>query len=279
VHESADIFSAIADPTRRSILEVLATHEALAASDIYDRYPVSPQAISRHLKILREAQLVIVEKRAQQRIYRINPAAFSELEDWTAGLRKRWNQRLDALEKVLDEEWNNTRGMKDWREKTMQTDRLTELTMTRIFKQPREFVFRGWTDPRLFAKWWGPEMFSNSACELDVRPGGAIRLDMIAPDGTVYPFRGVYDEIAEPEKLVFTGGSFLDEAGHPQLESRTTVLFDDVDGQTKLTVHTVITKAVPGLEQPLSGMQEGWMTSLERLERVLAQYSNETLGR
>jgi DNA-binding transcriptional ArsR family regulator len=110
VHETTDIFSAIADPTRRSILEVLASHEGLAASDIYDRYPVSPQAISRHLKILREAQLVIVEKRAQQRIYRINPSAIAELENWSAELRKRWNRRLDALEQVLEEEWNKTRG-------------------------------------------------------------------------------------------------------------------------------------------------------------------------
>jgi len=141
----------------------------------------------------------------------------------------------------------------------MRIDQAKELTITRTFKQ-------------LFARWWGPEMFTNSACELDVRPGGEIRLDMTAPDGTVYPFKGVYIEVVEPEKLVFTGGSFLDEAGHPQLESRTTVLFDDDDGKTKLTVHTVIVKAVPGLEQPLSGMEEGWMTSLDRLGRVLTQF-------
>lgn len=110
MHEPTDIFSAIADPTRRSILEVLASHEALAASDIYERYPVSPQAISRHLKVLREAQLVLVEKRAQQRIYRINPSAVAELENWSAGLRERWNRRLDALEQVLDEEWNLMQG-------------------------------------------------------------------------------------------------------------------------------------------------------------------------
>ncbi|WP_276353333.1 SRPBCC family protein [Cohnella caldifontis] len=145
-----------------------------------------------------------------------------------------------------------------------------ELTITRIYKQPREFVFRGWTDPRLFAKWWGPEGFTNSACELDVRPGGTIRLDMTAPDGTVYPFRGEYNEIVEPEKLVFTGGSFLDGSGRPQLESRTTVLFDEYEGKTKLTVHTAVTHAASGLEQPLSGMEEGWMTSLDRLERALS---------
>jgi DNA-binding transcriptional ArsR family regulator len=108
VNESTDIFSAIADPTRRSILELLANHEALTASDIYEHYPVSPQAISRHLKILREAQLVYVEKKAQQRIYRINPSAVMELEHWSAGLRKIWEQRLSALERVLDEEWDKT---------------------------------------------------------------------------------------------------------------------------------------------------------------------------
>jgi uncharacterized protein YndB with AHSA1/START domain len=158
----------------------------------------------------------------------------------------------------------------------MPIDPLKELTLTRIYKQPREFVFRSWTDPRLFARWWGPDVFTNSACELDVRPGGEIRLDMTAPDGSVYPFRGVYQEIVEPEKLVFTGGSFLDESGEPQLESRTTVHFDDYEGRTKLTVHTMIIKTAPGLDQPLSGMEEGWRTSLDRLERVMNQYQSDT---
>ncbi|WP_276353332.1 ArsR/SmtB family transcription factor [Cohnella caldifontis] len=110
MHESTDIFSAIADPTRRSILEMLADTDSLTATEIYDRYPVSPQAISRHLKILREAKLVMVEKKAQQRIYRINPSAMAELENWSMGLRKRWNRRLDVLEQVLDEEWDKTKG-------------------------------------------------------------------------------------------------------------------------------------------------------------------------
>ncbi|MBG9791119.1 hypothetical protein ABD76_00595 [Paenibacillus dendritiformis] len=99
-----DIFSALADPTRRTILEMLADHDGCPASQIHNRFEVSPQAISQHLKILREANLVHVEKRAQQRIYRINTEAMMEFEKWSHEMRLRWSRRLDALDAVLKEE-------------------------------------------------------------------------------------------------------------------------------------------------------------------------------
>jgi DNA-binding transcriptional ArsR family regulator len=102
--EPMDIFSALADPTRRSILEMLAGNDEFPASEIHDKFQVSPQAISQHLKILREANLVHVEKRAQQRIYRINTDAMVELEEWSKSKRHRWSRRLDALDEVLKAE-------------------------------------------------------------------------------------------------------------------------------------------------------------------------------
>ncbi|MGE5250154.1 MAG: ArsR/SmtB family transcription factor [Bacteroidota bacterium] len=99
-----DPFSALAEPTRRSILEMLARRGQLPASAIYDRFPISRPAVSQHLKILREAKLVRVEKHAQQRIYQLNPEAMAELEDWARQMRRLWDQRLDALERLLQEE-------------------------------------------------------------------------------------------------------------------------------------------------------------------------------
>ena len=105
-----DKFHALADPTRRKILEVLARHGQLSATEIYAQFQVSPQAISQHLKVLREANLVQVEKRAQQRIYRINPEAMLELEDWAQQMRELWKQRFDALEQVLETEKKKLKG-------------------------------------------------------------------------------------------------------------------------------------------------------------------------
>lgn len=68
-----DKLYALAEPTRRTILEMLAKEGQLSATEISDRFNVSPSAISQHLKVLREANLVLMEKRAQQRLYRINP--------------------------------------------------------------------------------------------------------------------------------------------------------------------------------------------------------------
>ncbi|GGD78255.1 ArsR/SmtB family transcription factor [Paenibacillus nasutitermitis] len=100
----ADIFSALADPTRRKILEMLADNDGYPASDIHNQFQSSPQAISQHLKILREANLVQVEKKAQQRIYRISTEGMAELEAWVHNMRRRWSSRLDALDAVLKDE-------------------------------------------------------------------------------------------------------------------------------------------------------------------------------
>ena len=99
-----EMFSALADPTRRKIIELLAQYGQLPSTEISEQFPISAPAISQHLKVLREAKLVLVEKRAQQRIYRINPDAMLELEEWSRQLRQLWVQRFDAMDKVLVDE-------------------------------------------------------------------------------------------------------------------------------------------------------------------------------
>ena len=95
------LFYALAEPTRRNIIEMLASNGALSATDIGNNFAVSAPAISQHLKVLREANLVEVEKRAQQRIYQLNPDAMLELEGWAKKMNDLWNQRFDALGEVL----------------------------------------------------------------------------------------------------------------------------------------------------------------------------------
>ncbi len=101
-----DIFYALAEPTRRSIVEMLALNGQLSATDIYSKFKVSASAISQHLKVLRESKLVNMEKRAQQRIYQLNPDAMVELETWAKKMNQQWNQRFDALDVLLEEEKN-----------------------------------------------------------------------------------------------------------------------------------------------------------------------------
>ncbi len=102
-----DTFTALAEPTRRSILEMLAANGNMPATAIYKRFKASPPAISQHLKVLREANLVNVERRAQQRIYHVNPEPMKELEKWIKQFAARTEkefERLDTLLKKMKDE-------------------------------------------------------------------------------------------------------------------------------------------------------------------------------
>lgn len=102
--ETQELFNALAEPTRRSILELLVTKGQLSATEICDNFDVSPPAISQHLKVLREANFVRMEKRAQHRIYQLNREAMSEIESWVKKMTKQYDARYDALDKLLEEE-------------------------------------------------------------------------------------------------------------------------------------------------------------------------------
>ena len=89
--------SALADPIRREVVDLLAAGE-LAAGDLADRFPVSRPAISRHLRVLREAGLVRVRTDGRHRFYALDPGPLRELDSWLERYRDLWAQRLDALD-------------------------------------------------------------------------------------------------------------------------------------------------------------------------------------
>jgi uncharacterized protein YndB with AHSA1/START domain len=146
-----------------------------------------------------------------------------------------------------------------------------ELVITRIFDAPRSLVFKMWTDPTHMAQWWGPRGFTNPVCDMDVRPGGAIRIVMRGPGGADYPMTGLFNEIVAPERLVLT--TAVDDAdGNRVLEAHNTVTFAEHGGKTTLTVRARIVKATAAAAPMLAGMEAGWGQSLERLAAHVAAH-------
>jgi DNA-binding transcriptional ArsR family regulator len=94
---AVNALAALADPTRRELVELLAAGE-LAAGDLADRFPVSRPAISRHLRVLRQSGLVRVRAEGKRRLYALDPRPLRELDDWLEPYRTLWAQRLDALD-------------------------------------------------------------------------------------------------------------------------------------------------------------------------------------
>ena len=99
--EGMNAFDVLGDPVRREILLLLAKGEHAAGSivdDIGSRFQISQPAVSQHLKVLRESELVSVRADGTRRIYAVNPAPLREIEDWLMAFRTFWEPKLDALE-------------------------------------------------------------------------------------------------------------------------------------------------------------------------------------
>jgi uncharacterized protein YndB with AHSA1/START domain len=139
------------------------------------------------------------------------------------------------------------------------------LTITRIFDAPRSLVFKAWTDSDHIARWWGPRGFKSDVIKNDLRPGGAYRIHMLGPDGDHWT-QGVYREVVPPERLVMVG-SWADAQGNPtRPETTLTLLFEDVGGKTKLTLHNAIFESVTARDLH----NGGWNSSLDCLAEYLA---------
>ena len=152
------------------------------------------------------------------------------------------------------------------------------LVTTRVFDAPRERVYKAWTDPKQLARWFPPEGFTTAACELDVRVGGAIRLDMKGPEGepfngAIFPGRGVYREVVPNERLAFT---FEPEAGgQPMPTVLMTVQFEEQAGKTKLTIQQTLDTVAEFEEMVKAGMEQGIAESLGKLAGVLSGRSTD----
>ena len=96
-----DTFAALADETRFAIVERLLSNGACTAGELSDVAPISAPAISRHLKVLREAGVILQKVEGPKRIYTANPVAIRTISDWTISHRDFWQGSLDRLEQAL----------------------------------------------------------------------------------------------------------------------------------------------------------------------------------
>jgi len=95
-----DIFQAIADPTRRAILALVAM-QALTPNAMAEKFDMSRQAVSKHIRVLQECDLIKPEQSGREIYYHFNPKKMQELDQWLAQFRKSWETRFNQLDKVL----------------------------------------------------------------------------------------------------------------------------------------------------------------------------------
>jgi uncharacterized protein YndB with AHSA1/START domain len=160
-------------------------------------------------------------------------------------------------------------------DKTNQTNEIKdkELKFTRILDAPRELVFEAWTDPQHLAEWWGPNGFTLTTHETDVKPGGEWIFTMHGPDGRDYPNRVHFIEVIKPERLVYRHSG--DESKDP-VNFNVTVTFEKQGNKTFLTMDMVFESSeVLTMLNKKYGAIEGAKQNLARLEAYLKSTNNK----
>jgi len=140
-----------------------------------------------------------------------------------------------------------------------------ELVVTRTFDAPPSIVYRAWTQPELFKRWWMPKSLSGVSllsCEMDVRTGGKYRLEFGAGGSDSMTFFGKYLEVVPNERIVWTN----DEG---ETGAITTVTFEEQGGKTLLTFHEIYPSS-EALEEALQGSAAGLPEQFDQLDELLA---------
>ena len=162
------------------------------------------------------------------------------------GMKQGWSESLDKLSRSFT------------------ADR--EITATRVLDAPRARVWEAWTDPKHVAQWWGPNGFTNTIHKMEVRKGGSWEFVMHGPDGTDYKNHSIFDEVVEPELIVYS------HLSGPVF--RATVRFAEDHGKTVVTMRMVFDTAAQREQVAKKfGAVEGQQQTLDRMKAYVAAVS------
>ena len=144
-------------------------------------------------------------------------------------------------------------------------DGVLQLRLSRRLPAAPERVFRALTEPADIARWWGPQLFTTPAIELDLRVGGGYRFTMQPPEGDPFHISGEFREIDPPSSLSYTFR--YDEPTPDDRETVVTLTVDDVDGTTELALR----QGEFATEERLALHRGGWTDSLDKLSALLEE--------
>ena len=173
------------------------------STNLAEPFELSLPAISKHLKVLEKAGLIVRSQQAQYRPRTLDPRPLKEVSTWAEQYRPIWEARFDRMDAYLTSSTKQTRTFSDHDRR----DPSDSVTLERNFPAPPETIWKLWTQPEHFAAWYGPEGSTIPVATIDLRVGG-IRLlcmEVTTPRGPMTMwFTGAYLEIVENRRLVYT---------------------------------------------------------------------------
>ena len=253
-----DVFQAIADPVRRSIIDLLA-NDALTINEIAEHFDISRPAISKHIKILHECGLIEMQQKGRARYCHIQANGLIPAFLWIERYQKIWAERIDVFEEYV-------MHLKTKKENMESFDATKTATIQRTLQAPLKLVWEAWTQPEHLIRWWGPKGMETRIEAHDFKVGGAWKYIMLMPNGHEFIAEGTYTEIVPMQKIA-SKADFK-----PMTEGVEIIaLFEALDHATQFTFHVVHGTEAYKEQQEKMGLYNGWGSTFDRLEAFLEE--------
>lgn len=268
-----DVFQAIADPTRREILGMIVSNP-MTPNALAENFDFSRQAISKHIKILVECDLLKKEKQGREILYTLEVGKMKEIDQWLEQFRQHWENRFDQLDDVFIKTKKSIKMKKDLKMNFTVNKETKSVDVEREFAAPKELVWKAWTTPEILDQWWAPKPWKAETKSMDFRTGGKWVYAMVGPEGEKHWAVAEYLSI-DPESNFKGLDSFCDEDEviNPEMpQAKWDVSFTEEGGHT--LVHIISTyEQLSDLEAIIQmGFKEGFTSALENLDQLIENH-------
>jgi len=256
------LFQALADPTRRAVIEQLGAGPA-STKELAQPFGLALPSFMQHLTVLERSGMIVSTKIGRVRTWQIEPEQMSVAEAWLRDQREVWEQRTDRLVDYV-EEWVA-------REATM-TENNNDVVVVRIIKAPPRVVWSAWTVPEHLEKWWCPKPMTTKIVGFNLRPGGAFDLVMGDPRGAETAITGAFLDIVPEERIVFT--TALTEGWRPATTPLPITAIISMTDHRDGTLYA--TRVLAKNDEDRQRLHEinfdvGWSLGIDQLEELVAQ--------
>ncbi len=254
-----NVFQALADPTRRAVIQRLGTGPA-STKELAQSFDMALPSFMQHLTVLENTGLIASKKVGRVRTWQIEQEKIVAAEAWILEQRALWEARTDRFVDYV-EDW--------YQRETAMTKNSIDFTVSRIIKAPRSMVWKAWTMPEHLEKWWCPKPMTTKVVGFDLRPGGAFNIVMGDPSGAETPITGAFLEIVPEERIVFTTALTGEWRPAPTLLPITAIIsMSDDSSATRYATRVLVKDEEERQKLEQMNFEAGWSLGIDQLSEL-----------
>jgi uncharacterized protein YndB with AHSA1/START domain/DNA-binding transcriptional ArsR family regulator len=257
-----NIFQALADPTRRAVIQRLGIGPA-STKELAAPFNMALPSFMQHLTMLENSGLIASKKVGRVRAWQIDEESLVAVESWIHEQRAVWEGRADRFTSYVEALYKKEMAM---------LESTNDFIVSRFIRAPRHVLWQAWTIPEHLEKWWVPKPMTCKVMSFDPRPSGAFHLLMRDPGGNEMPQTGAFLDIVPGKRLIFTTALTSEwRPANSYLPITAIISMADESGGTRYETRVLYKNEEERQQLGEMHFESGWSTAIDQLNKFVTE--------